>query len=1011
MADFLTAVKTVGKKSNDEVEPSLTAVSTRQVQEKVRKVEPHDLRTSRDDEPTGNDGKNGHSRKDAFTSTATTPEEALQVLRSQPDTDSLIRILKQLRSEDAFKPAFSLHPPGPLQAQIINAIISNIIPAFWASLGRKDRGLIVTCLTNLAGIGAVAAKVRLLSDSNHKSPGQAQELADLVSVLHDVLSSDDSVLHILSGLAMFVTEKVKLQMAKKELVKLISSGKIIAATAQAEDSLKSTDTNLDPTWMSRGTEYAAWIGRNVASLSMSLPSDSEVAAQILARGLGLGYSVYVAKSFIGALLRGQGSYSTEIDSALKATIGSLPAFARNQLIESTLLWLSSMTESDVATKQVSQEQEHVAPIAALIDMLCKSNESVRKQMVEILATPSRTSVMSFVVRRACVAVVADNDLQPLLERLMGTFGDHLFVAHSPIIQQESIAQTLLLVAGALHHNDPMAVKMTTRSSSHMQGISNRLDSTNAKARWLGMVVGTAISSLVDKEGSRMNFGTNELKTNEGGWYLELVKINDSVGQIPDFVKFLQSSVGAARRQKRTAHKTEQMPILNGKPVFGPVRPPAPVQTEVIGDKVTELFDDGSDDEDADLKPYAKPDSDPEDSDEDATLVTRNKPRAPVYVRDLMRMLQDDKSPARFQMGVNHAPLLIRRKTNFGREVKDHAEEIASILCNLQDPFETENFDELKLRALIAAILSDAHIMAPWMCRQAFVGDFSLSQRCIMLSALGLAGRELAGFKNEDSLNPDPSSGNPTFPTKRLPSHLHTTYNPSDKSIKHLHDISQKVEHKLIQPLALSAADKSTSHLDAIKVRTFSSRMAVEQQRTKRKLPPNELAKMFGSQFFHPLVSRYHQEIAAYGSASLFSSAPFVVVTFLKTLALLFHASGSATADLPEVTNVFWELLLSLRTKASGDISILQAVLFSFLTVLEIAGEGLGRETLARDYTKLVVETQNWVEVIFEKTGSGQLVSEGSGDEVRVRTLAAGILVRLKEVGDAWNKVLTGGMMG
>ncbi|SMR54851.1 unnamed protein product [Zymoseptoria tritici ST99CH_3D1] len=1010
MADFLTAAKTVGKKSNDEVEPSLTAVSTRQVQDKVRKVEPHDLRTSRADEPSGNHGENGHSRKEAFTSTATTPEEALQVLRSQPDTDSLIRILIQLRSKDTFQPAFSLHSPGPLQAQIINAIVSHIIPAFWPSLEGNDRGPIVTCLTNVAGIGAVAAKMRLLSDSNHKSPGQAQELADLVSVLHDVLSSDGLVLRILGGLAMSVTEKVKLQMAKKELVSLISSGKIIAVTAQAEDSLKSTDTKVDPTWMSRGTEYAAWVGRNVASLSLSRPSDSEVAAQILARSFGLGYSVYVVKSFIGALLRNQESYSAEIDLVLKATFGSLPAFARNQLIESTLLWLSSMTESDDGTNQISQARDHVAPIAALIDLLCKSNESVRKQMVEILATPSRTSILSFVVRRACIAVVADDDLQPLLERLMATFGDHLFVAHSPIVQQESIARTLLLVAGSLHHSTPTAVKMTARSSSHMQGISNRLDSTNAKARWLGMVVGTAMSSLVDKEGSRMNFGTDELKTNEGRWYLELVKINDSVGQIPDFVKFLQSSVGAVRRQKRTAHKTEQMPILNGKPVFGPVKPPAPVQTEVIGDKVTEIFDDGSNDEDADLKPYAKPDSDPEDSDEDATLVTRNKPRAPVYVRDLMRMLQDDKSPERFQMGVIHASLLIRRKTNFGREVKDHAEEIATILCNLQDPFETENFDELKLQALIATILSDVHITAPWMSRQAFAGDYSLSQRCIMLSALGLAGRELAGCKNEDSLNPDPSSGKPIFPTKRLRSHLHATYNPSDKSIKHLHDIGQKVEHRLIQPLALSAADKSTSHLDAVKVRTFSSRMAVEQQRTKRKLPPNELAKIFGSHFFNPLVSRYHQEIAAYGSASVFSSAPFMVVTLLKTLALLFHASGPAMAELAEVTTVFWELLLSLRAKASGDISILQAVLFSFLTVLEIAGEGLGRETLARDYTKLVVETQNWVEIVFEKTGGGQLVSEGSGDEVRVRTLAAGILVRLKEVGDAWNKVLTGGMM-
>jgi telomere length regulation protein len=143
---------------------------------------------------------------------------------------------------------------------------------------------------------------------------------------------------------------------------------------------------------------------------------------------------------------------------------------------------------------------------------------------------------------------------------------------------------------------------------------------------------------------------------------------------------------------------------------------------------------------------------------------------------------------------------------------------------------------------------------------------------------------------------------------------------------------------------------------------------------------------------------------------VFSSAPFAVVTFVKTLALLFHASGPVTAELSDVTQVFWELLLGLRTNASGDISILQAVLFSFLTLLEVSGEGLSKEALARDFPKLVVETQNWVEIVFERTGGGELITEGSGDEVRVRTLAAGVLVRLKGIGDAWRNVLTGGMM-
>lgn len=49
----------------------------------------------------------------------------------------------------------------------------------------------------------------------------------------------------------------------------------------------------------------------------------------------------------------------------------------------------------------------------------------------------------------------------------------------------------------------MNVFMTARSSTHTGAISERLSSSSPKARFLGMVVGTAISQLIDKEGSRM----------------------------------------------------------------------------------------------------------------------------------------------------------------------------------------------------------------------------------------------------------------------------------------------------------------------------------------------------------------------------------------------------------------------------------------------------------------------------------------------------------------------------
>jgi telomere length regulation protein len=361
------------------------------------------------------------------------------------------------------------------------------------------------------------------------------------------------------------------------------------------------------------------------------------------------------------------------------------------------------------------------------------------------------------------------------------------------------------------------------------------------------------------------------------------------------------------------------------------------------------------------------------------------------------MLRDDKNHDRLQLGIKHAAPLIRRKSNFGAEVKDHAEEIAMILCNLQDPFKTEDFNEQKLQAMIAVLISNVKNMAPWFSRQAFLGDYSIAQRGAILSALGLGGREVAGLKTEDHLNP--ALSNIDFPSKRLPSPLHSIYAVDQSSTKRLEAASKGIEQALIEPLALQAADQSTAHLNAVKVRTFSSRMEVE--RTKRKPTPNALAKIFGEAFFFPLANRYQQEIAAYSTSSVYSSTPFLLVTFIKTLALLFHASGPATIGLVDISDEFWNLLLSLRVTALGDISILQAVLFSLLTLLEVNSD---KQRIVQEHPKQLMETQQWVAMVFERMGGGGSTSDNV-DEAKVQTLAAGVLVKTREVIEAYQKEL------
>ena len=96
--------------------------------------------------------------------------------------------------------------------------------------------------------------------------------------------------------------------------------------------------------------------------------------------------------------------------------------------------------------------------------------------------------------------------------------------------------------------------------------------------------------------------------------------------------------------------------------------------------------------------------------------------------------------------------LIRRKATFGTELSDQARELARILIGLQDSFEMKEFQEMRQAALIALVASAPENVAPYLIDVYFASDLSLQQRLILLSALGVGARELAGLeKSVESL--------------------------------------------------------------------------------------------------------------------------------------------------------------------------------------------------------------------------------------------------------------------
>lgn len=541
----------------------------------------------------------------------------------------------------------------------------------------------------------------------------------------------------------------------------------------------------------------------------------------------------------------------------------------------------------------------------------------------------------------------------------------------------------------------MFLTMMAKSSYHVTGMSNRIGASSPRARFLGIAVGTAISKMVDNPELQLKFDLDGNEAIEAKWYQRLTEINDKLGNI-EALRTRDKPNMPKRREPTAEMVSRSKPPATKKARARPSK--AAAITEIKGPRIIEVFSDSEEDEDADLVPYSKPDSDPEDDTDDPTEINRNKPTAPVYIRDLIVGLRDQENYDRHALALSTAAPLIRRKANFGTEVTDHIEELATILVGLQDNLELEGFAEQRQQALIAVLLAKPAPMAQWFARAFFSGDYSLTQRTAILTTLGLGARELAGLK--DSSTEDLIPPTPSFPSKQLPPHLHALYSSPSPTNEPLAKITSSLSKQLLSPLAAQAADQLTGP-NILKMRTFSSRMAVESRRQKP--IPNALAQIVADNFFFPLTGRWWIQMRASNPADSIYTSTHLLPAFLHTLALLMQASGPNTLALPQMTRELWDLLLSVRSLALSDKPILGALLFAFLMLLETNED---KERLATEQGKELLETQEWVRMVFEGLPAGE---EGGEDE-RVRVLAAGVVVRAQELVERYQRRLVGDLM-
>ncbi|RDW78994.1 telomere length regulation TEL2 family protein [Aspergillus mulundensis] len=720
------------------------------------------------------------------------PAHILATLKSKPNQKELAPVIFVL---DPFRKStptstIDIRVPSPVSAQLLNALVTITIPDHWdtikvgskgsASGNAKFRAALLRCLSSVPGISCLVTQLRSLIAQSRASSQQADasgsgfRIRNILEVISSLLEPTDFVRRLNGDIDAVYNNATQKQVAWKELVSHLAAGRILSVSAEAISLAGGSDLPMKISWIGTGSQYASWLGANISHMASKLGAGDEeqwkAVAHLLGRALSLGYNEpLVREIYIKLLIEQKRSEPyTALFDHLRWTeqLTLLDTILRD--IEKKHFPMESFSENDMDLNQP------IDSIAALCSALILKRSNLESQLIEWLSKGHGGSIQTVTLRRALVVNLAHQKdlIAGLLVKGLEQSADKIFIQHAPMRSQEANTQVILLAAGYLQRLDPGEMKSIGRTSVFLNAVSNRLAAASTRARFLGMIIGTAISQLIEEPGKAMKFDLEEMESDEATWYLKLVKTDDRVGSLDSLKAFRDTSREPRGLETKSRVSSASRPIAKASPATAKI-----VAIEEIYDS-----DEEDEDEDDDLIPYEKPDEDPDDEDDDPTLIERNKPTAPVYIRDLIIYLRDTENLDRYELGLTTAPGLIRRKTGFGTELAEHTEELALILVGLQEQSKFPKFHELRLQSMIALIVSQPLKMARWFAAVFFDGDLSQTQRSAVLTALGLSAREVAGVGADDAKAMGlPALPDSSFPSKRLPANLEALYATDERS--------------------------------------------------------------------------------------------------------------------------------------------------------------------------------------------------------------------------------------
>jgi len=240
----------------------------------------------------------------------TLPDDAREILKSQPDDEDLLAVLQYLQYGIDGQHEFSIRAVNAKAAQITSVLVTVTIPDHWARLSgetlshddKQMRSILISCLTSSAGIGALLTQLKRMSVVNN-STTKDLALLEAVKVLSWVLSPSNIISLLLGDVLSLKNNLAQKQALWQEICSLLGGSKVLATVSQAWANTQDMEKeNKDSEWLGNGSQYSAWLAHRITFAAIDIKPNVHaeswiMLSQLLRRGMSLGYRGRLAGTF------------------------------------------------------------------------------------------------------------------------------------------------------------------------------------------------------------------------------------------------------------------------------------------------------------------------------------------------------------------------------------------------------------------------------------------------------------------------------------------------------------------------------------------------------------------------------------------------------------------------------------------------------------------------------------------------------------------------------------------